>query len=324
MVSSSRKINYSLRPAKQIERKMLVESLRRLNEFQRIEHYRYIGFGSFYFADFLLIHKSLGISDMLSIEREKSITERSIFNRPFKCVEMRFEESNSVLPTLKWDIPTIMWLDYDGKLESSVLTDVAFFCANASPGSVIIISVNMHPGKFETALGELRENVGTAKVPVDVNDKDLRQSGTGTICRRIIINEILDTLNTRNGGIAPGSRIQYQQLFNFHYADDAPMLTTGGLIYEVGQEEKVDKCGFKNLRFIRTGMEFKRSDEGILQDDAYKIAVPNLTYRELRHLDAQLPNGDIEKIVVPGIPKADVEKYAEIYRYFPTYAETEI
>src|SRR6266851_4701805 len=39
-----------MRPAKSIERKMLAESFRRLHPFQRINEYRYIGFGSIYIS----------------------------------------------------------------------------------------------------------------------------------------------------------------------------------------------------------------------------------------------------------------------------------
>ncbi|RMG75351.1 MAG: hypothetical protein D6711_06830, partial [Chloroflexi bacterium] len=64
MPSSSRKINYGLRPAKHIERKMLIEIFRRLSEFGSVESYRYIGFGALYFNDFYQFHKYLGIQNM--------------------------------------------------------------------------------------------------------------------------------------------------------------------------------------------------------------------------------------------------------------------
>lgn len=90
------------------------------------------------------------------------------------------------------------------------------------------------------------------------------------------------------------------------------MLTVGGLLYEKGELDTVNKCGFEELSFIRTG------------DDPYLIEVPSLTYRELRYLDIQLPfEGDNIPQDVP-IPEKDWKAYAKIYRYFPTFAETEI
>jgi hypothetical protein len=54
MSSSYRKINYTLRPAKNIERKMLCEAFHKLHPFGKVQNYRYIGFGSTYFSDFIL------------------------------------------------------------------------------------------------------------------------------------------------------------------------------------------------------------------------------------------------------------------------------
>ncbi len=70
MSESYMQINYSLRPAKSVERKMLCEAIKRLAVFDKIESYKYVGFGSAYFSDFSLIHRSLGIEDMLSIEKD--------------------------------------------------------------------------------------------------------------------------------------------------------------------------------------------------------------------------------------------------------------
>lgn len=109
--SSYEKINYSLRPAKNIERKMLCETLQRLSFIQKLEKYRYIGFGSTYFSDFNLLHRLLGISKMISIEKDKKNKDRFEFNKPFSCIEMKFGSSNEVLPMLKWKEPSIVWVD---------------------------------------------------------------------------------------------------------------------------------------------------------------------------------------------------------------------
>lgn len=112
--SSYEKINYSLRPAKNIERKMLCEVITRLSLIQSIEKYRYIGFGSPYFTDFVLLHKMFGINDLISIEKDKFNEARFIFNKPYSCIDMMFEDSHDALKKIKnWKKPTILWLDYD-------------------------------------------------------------------------------------------------------------------------------------------------------------------------------------------------------------------
>ena len=320
-MGSYEKINYALRPAKSIERKMMVEALRKLAPFGNVSSYRYIGFGSTYFSDFVLVHRALGISNMVSIEMDVENRDRFTFNRPYRCVTIEFGGSNEVLPTLPWTVRTIAWLDYDGPLDASVLADVRFFVANAVAGSVLIVSVNSESDRPPGGAGanvadyrmtKLKERVGETKVPDDVQGKQLPKWGTAGVYRRIITNEIQSTLAERNGALEAGSRFEYQPLFHFRYADNAKMLTVGGLLYDEGQDAQMKSCNFERLDFIRTNGE------------PYLIEAPNLTYREIRHLDRQLPCSTTTSLDAPGVPAEDVRKYSDVYRYFPTFAETEI
>src|SRR5579859_8198866 len=136
MPLSYRQVNYRLRPAKSVQRKMLCEAFHRLSEFGSLDSYRYIGFPATFFSDFVLFHRALGIHNMVGIESEQVEKKRFEFNLPFRCIKMRYGHSNAILPTLDWDIRTILWLDYDEPLSMGVLTDVAFFFAEAPAGSV--------------------------------------------------------------------------------------------------------------------------------------------------------------------------------------------
>src|SRR5690606_4978275 len=83
MKDSFRRIDYSIRPAKYAERRMLCDIFRKLAAFEPVEHYRYVGFGSVWFADFMLFHRALGIRHMLSIEQAVGSRERFEANKPF-------------------------------------------------------------------------------------------------------------------------------------------------------------------------------------------------------------------------------------------------
>lgn len=320
-MGSYERINYALRPAKSIERKMMVEALRKLAPFGAISAYRYIGFGSTYFSDFVLVHKALGISNMVSIEQDVENQDRFTFNRPYRCITIEFGSSTEVLPTLPWNVRTIGWLDYDGPLDASVLADARFFVATARAGSVFIVSVNAEPDRkpegadaeiAKYRLDKLKERVGETKVPDDVMGKHLSKWGTAAAYRRIIANEIETTLVERNGALEAGSKLRFKPLFHFRYADNAKMLTVGGLLFDEGQDALVSSCNFEKLDFIRTNGE------------PYLIEAPNLTYREIRHLDRQLPCSAVADLDAPGVPADDIRKYSDVYRYFPTFAETEI
>lgn len=315
MAGSYRRVNYSLRLAKQIERKMLVETLSRLAPFAPVSTYRYVGMGSIYFADFALVHRALGINTMISIEEQVQDRPRIESNRPFACIRVLYGTSTDQLPYLDWSPLTIAWLDYDGRLDRNVLADTAWFFANAVPGSVYIATVNVqdpNPTPPATTLGEITEAVGADRVPSGTTEKDLASWGLSDVCRRIIINEIQDTLNQRNGGEPKGLRLRFRQLFHFRYLDGARMLTVGGVLYQSNQDATLQRCQFGQLKYVRGGKE------------PYTIDVPNLTYREIRHLDTMLPGRRMRTKMALAIPRKDRRNYSKVYRYFPLFAETQL
>lgn len=320
---SYNKINYDLRPAKSIERKMINESLRKLSVFQSVESYRYIGFGSLYFSDFSLFHRELNLIDMNSIEHTNSLKEqtRINFNRPFNCIKMHYDESSNILPKLQWeDTGTITWLDYDYMLNKQILDDIRIVTNKSCSGSILVVTVKADPPPFQDEEGEVAdalsgfysqfiERIGEDKLPSDITFRNLRGWNFAKVCRRIINNEIQEALQARNVARPPTQKISYKQLYNFHYSDGAKMLTVGGLLYNQGQSDKVASCGFQSLNFIRE------------EEEPFKIEIPMLTYKELKYLNSQFPQSNLEDLESLGIPQKDIERYHAIYRYFPNYSE---
>jgi len=305
-------IDYNLRPAKHIERVMLSHSLRRLAPFGAVESYRYIGFGALYYRDFRLFHRDLGITDMVSLEIDTNSKGRYEFNTPFSCVKTLFGPSIELLPTLTWDARTILWLDYTGKIERNMLADVGFFAGNCVPGSVLIVTVNVQADRLpDGPLRQLIERVAKENVPADLNDKQLTGWGLSAASRRILSNKVKETLVGRNGPRAPGARMQFSQLFNFEYADEAKMLTFGGVFFEEGQKAVFSSCNFDLLPFIRS------------EQESYRIDVPKLTYKEIHYLQSQFPRNG-RQIEPNGIPSEDVDRFHNVYRYFPVFTPTEI
>jgi hypothetical protein len=306
-------INYSIRPAKNIERKMFIEACRLLYPFGDLGSYAYVGFGSTFFSDFALVHRSLGINDLISIEKDTQNAERFEFNRPFNCIKLVFKTSTEALPKdVNWRKKTILWLDYDGRLTDSVLADISFFCDLAISGSVLIVSVQANPDR-KNRVAKLRMRVDRAKIPADINGDSLEEWGTADAYYRIISNEIQSALTRRNGTRDADRKSEFNQLFNFIYADGAKMLTVGGILHEAGEREAFNECRLaEKLDFIRTGRE------------PYQIAAPSLTLREIQHLDKQLPCSGDSGVAARGIPAEDIDHYRRVYRFFPRFAETEL
>ncbi len=333
MASSYEKINYSLRPAKAIERKMFCEAMQKLSHFQNIETYQYVGLGSPYFSDFSLIHRMLGIENMTSIEKDIQNSQRFEFNKPYSCIEMIFKYSNDALNDIDWRIPIVMWLDYDSKLNFDMFKDINTFFSQALPSSMFIITIDIKQdeppkGKSMTTkkkkafrIAQLKQRVGRIKLPDDIDSRSLGIEGNRKMAYEIVNDQIAEALSTRNGVAQdPKKEICYQQIFNFYYNDGTPMLILGGIIFQKEQREIVKRAKFKELGFYADGIT------------SFKIEVPSLTFKEIYTLNELLPDyvnegtGEINaeaqrKNKAPELRNDDVIKYAKVYRYFPTFAE---
>lgn len=264
-ISSYEKINYSLRPAKNIERKMLCEAFRRLSPIHKIEKYQYIGFGSTYFSDFNLIHRTLGINNLISIEKDINNQERFEFNKPFSCIDIKFGLSNEVLPTLNWSKFSIVWVDYDSKISNDLLEDINTLVYNLKPGSVFLITVDVKPdfNKEETLkpeviqslrVTEIKKRVNPLKLPAEIEKINLDYVENPKMIYRIINDQINEMLVKRNGGYEKNKRLSYKQLFHFIYDDGTLMLTLGGIIFSPNQQELINTMNFDDLDFVQKKM----------------------------------------------------------------------
>lgn len=330
--SSYRRINYKLRPAKTVERKMIVDIVRRASSFFKIESYQYIGFGSIYFADFVYFHRALGIDKMISIEKSTSDKERFNFNKPYSCIDIHFKKSTEVLAQLKLDQPSILWLDYDGKIESDTLHDIQTFCSKATPGSFLIMTLNVKSEDFkdeeertvaknnieEFRYGKLVDAIGKGKIPVGITGSHLNKKKLPGVIRSILLNEIEEALSIRNGVVSDQNKIiEFKQVMNFTYEDGVKMLTIGGVLVAKSQEQLFNSASFGDLPFTSES------------DKSYDIDVPNLTIKEISYLDSILHSitnfstGDVayDSKRSNSIPEADVNKYIKLYRYYPTFLE---
>jgi len=315
---SFEKFDYTLRPAKNIERKMISEALARLSGIAPLAEYRYVGFGAVAFADFTLIHQRLGISDMISIEKEREAQNRVRFNRPYSCIKIKWGTASKILRTLSWAKRAIVWLDYDKPLIRSVLANISTVVASICSGSAIIFTVDVQdrvrrgPDMAQARMKKIRKRVGEDRIPLGTSGTRLGGWGLARVCRDIIDNQIAEALADRNAPLDEDEALKYTQLFNFHYADKARMLTVGGYITKRKDREQVEPPTFEDLDFIRFGK------------DPYLIEVPVLTRREAAYLNERLPRSAPEVASPKWLPARDRKNYGKVYRHYPTYLEAEI
>lgn len=322
--NSFEKINYSLRPAKSIERKMILQFCSRLSLFDFVENYHYIGFGSIYYSDFILLHKMLNIKKMSSIEFERN-ESRARFNLPFNCIELLPGHSNIQLPKIvNENERNITWLDYDSPLSSAALDDIQTYAGETSSGSMLLVTFNANSDEnpclgadmdalFEYRQNELKKRISEKKIPEISKPLQLNKKNLHKLYREIVINEIEETLAKRNSKVIPAEEIIYRQILNFEYADGSKMMTLGFIFFQQLDAEKFNQCKFEELEQYRDCYE------------PYKINAPKLTSEEIRALNKMLPKREGIPYEIPTVNNKTFneacEEYAEVYQYFPEFTE---
>lgn len=322
-ISSSYRVQYDMRPAKQVERRMLVDALQRLSAAGiPVADYQYTGFGAIYFVDFILFHKILGLSKLLSLEQHKSLESRMMFNRPFSCVEIKMVSASSEIPNLSRDIRHIVWLDYDGVLQKGFLSDIQSALTILPTGSILLVTVDVEPPEehdyktvdpdFDSSkevLGPKHwrryfEHHASPYLNLGLSDDDFGKSELGKRS-----GEILRAAFTR--AIVARPNLQFVPMFNFSYKDSHSMLTMGGMIAGRAEKRQLQASTLGDTDYYCKNFK----------DAPFEIKVPRLTRRERAYLDREMPCADGWIPTDFDLDADVVLRYREIYRFLPAFAE---
>jgi hypothetical protein len=301
------KVQYDLRPAKQVERRMLIDGLQRLMAagFQ-ISEYQYTGFGSIHFVDFVMFHKLLGMNDMLSVEHSYDIQKRVKFNKPFRDVRIQMASMSDVIPSLSGDKKHLVWLDYDDILNKGQIEDVYSCATRLSRGSLLLVTIDIEPPLDSTNPRDWRDYF-TEEASTFLRPRALSQY-TLTGLSRINL-EVLTAAVTR--GLV-GRDLSWIPLFWFEYADGHKMLTMGGMLGGEAESRSVRGSTLVDAPYARLQWE---------SEEPFRIVIPRITRKERAILDANMPCAENWTPKDFELSADDVKAYKSIYRFYPPYAE---
>jgi hypothetical protein len=307
-------VNYEFRPAKQVERRMLLHTFECLKEAGfPISKYKYTGLGSIYFIDFIMFHRYLGICKFLSVEASAEIARRVKFNKPFACVDVAIGDIADFISRLSSDSQHILWLDFDFLLTEEVLETVHLAAAQLSHGSILLVTVDVEPpGRPEDGLTKWNPRMWR---------KYFLEEGKNYIWSKPAISDFargrLPNTNARliesaiTKGILARTDVLFQPLFNFIYADGHRMLSIGGMIANEPELQKLFSIDRRALYFLKSS----------LTEEPYEIIVPKVTRKERLYLDRMMPclEGWVPEEFE--LKSEKVQAYRSVYRYFPAYTE---
>ena len=301
-------VAYDLRPSKQVERRIMLDFFQRLSgSGVPCYEFRYTGMGSIHFIDHILFRKFLGLTKLVSVERDSSIKKRVYFNRPFNIVEIQIMEIGDYIPTLDRTEKHIVWLDYDYRLSEEMIDDVKSCSYFLSSGSFVLVTVDVEPAKSSKGpLDNYRYYRDTAKDFWDpawqIDDFDRSQLPLRVL--RILEKAFLEGVSGRKG-------VSALPCFSFVYADGHQMVTLG---IQLGSDE--ERGQLENIK--QQGASYLVLDQ---EQSPFYIDVPVLTRRERLYLESKMPSEDYRKVSQTGIEKEQFKNFGKVYRFLPSYAE---
>jgi hypothetical protein len=324
---SFHRVDYSIRTNKHIERRLVFDQLKRMEAAFSLPNYRYLGLGSMWFVDFILAHRILGISNMWSIEHKEE-ADRAEFNKPYDCIEIKRGLVSAVLDAMNpvdWSVPSVAWLDYDGRFDDDVRANCERYLRKAAVGSVVVISVNAHRNSYRPGVGTdkepsvktLRDLLGDA-VPTNagLGKPDVSLQEFPALLSRSLLNYM--------SGVVRGSGRETEQmpdrfvpLFDLYHEDNAPMVTVGGIVVSWKQLAELEKLFELDVPRLFSGDAAARDVLDLIP----------LTMKEKMALDRLLPCGAEEfaqRIALSGVRvmQEQADKYRRLYTRFPVFAET--
>jgi hypothetical protein len=319
---SFKQFNYSLRPSKQVERRMMIEVLLRMSSPRfPISTYRYLGMGSPYYVDFVMVHKQLFIDDMVCVEWS-DIPKRMAFNKPFKCITLKLMSISDYIPRVTRSKRHFAWFDYDRALDTDMLRDLDGCLTVLAPRSVFVVTIDARP-KLPVDAPELDEvdlDALTANKRADLTAK-LYQTWFGNYLDTKVTKEVVSNKNVAtlfHSVVAERIRqtvsvrgLKFIQLFNYVYQDGAPMLTVGGVLATEEDEAYLrQQPSVLEHRFVRQGADYMT------------ISVPHLTVREKHWLDSRMDQNLTPDKLQFELDSTLLENYRQFYKEYPTYLET--
>jgi len=307
-------VNYTIRPNKAVERKIVFAGLKKLSYLLDISTHRYIGLGSLWFVDFSMAHRVLGIRWMTSIEQDQIGYRRAEFNRPLSCIDVIHGETKLVIPELGLETsPSLIWFDYDSSIGGPVTGDIGMIVARCAPNSIVIVTISAKkddlPDKDEAGDDidtetSLRLIAGDL-VPTPLLPKRLRRQDYPKLLCEILTNQF------QSAAVNSGRPETFIKLFDLLYSDGTPMVTVGGI---VASPDKV--AGISQL-------VADNEWEGILPDS---ISIPPLTTKEKMALDRMMPSPNPPTAAQMNaigfqLRQDQIDMYHRHYLHYPLFGE---
>lgn len=309
---------YHLRPNKYVDRCLFVNALDRLNSQIGLQKHRYIGFGSYLFDDFKLVHDRLNIETMISLEADTVIFNRAIYNAPYRCIDVVNQTSTDFISGENWgEQNSIIWFDYVSPKElGKQFNDIATLSNTILPHDILKVTFNANAdtlGKIDKGtdarFDKLKNRIGEY-IPADAISNQCTKDKYPILlldCLRVMLSKCFTETKYDKRFVLP--------MFSTIYQDSQHlMLTFTCVILDDHDEEGKIKRSFDDIPYVN--FEW---------DKPSLIKIPELTVREMIEINKLLPDKDIEEQLLEkfnfvfGNSSEEAASYISFYKYYPSF-----
>lgn len=309
---------YHLRPNKYVDRGLFVNTLERLNSVIRLQQHRYIGFGSYLFDDFKLLHDRLNIETMISLEADTAIFNRAKYNIPYSCIKVVNQKSTDFIAGGDWgEQNNIIWLDFvSPKLLAQQFNDIAALSNLVLPHDIIKVTFNANAdtlGKIDIGqdarFEKLKSRIGE-HIPTDATAAECTKDKYPILllrCLRVMLSKCFRENKYDKRFLLP--------LFSTVYQDsEHRMLTFTCVVLDSHDEENEIKKSFDDISYVN--FEW---------DKPSLIKIPELTIKEMIEINKLLPDKDAEEQLLKkfdfvfGNKTEEIASYISFYKYYPSF-----
>ncbi|MGM0164733.1 O-methyltransferase [Enterococcus sp. DIV1059_2] len=323
---------YHLRPNKFIDRQVFLNSLIKLQTYLDFSHYCYVGFGSYQFDDFKLMHNILEISNMISLECDPEIKKRAEFNKPFNCIEIESTTSTNFIDSFGHDKNNyIFWLDFTNPADiGKQFSDYCSLINQLEEGDILRITLNANPSSlgekgdrkgeelWRERLEELKTRIGQY-LPTDVRNDQLATKKYPLLLLSALKNATNQTL--KESAI---QKLFPVPILSSIYADGQQMVTLSILILDDHNKEK-------NI-LASLYPQFKHDDmiveevKNLVWNLPNKISIPSLSTKEILTMNSMLPVKDAKEILKNEFSfifedEEKIDNYLNFYKIYPYFRE---
>jgi len=266
------------------------------------------------FYDFLLIHKYIGIANMVSLEHDPVMFERAAFNCPYSFIKVLDKTTTAFIATDAFENPSILWLDYDGGIGPNMVQDISSlspklrvgdFCFvtvfGGPPGALLRENDNERLTWFQDHLGDVAGEVTLA---------DVEKASFPNAVHKVLIAAFRNAFSVRREGT-------FVPFLQVKYADSASMITVGGGFLADGLITDFKRRMKKALPFLSTE-----------EAKCYQIRSLHLTERERAIFDrvttrsSKRRTSEHNQLRKLGFEELEIAAYKDLIRYLPRYVET--